>query len=102
MDRKKLETAVEKETYKYVSMIKESASDAVMLWLNRNRVDIDLGLAQRILDQYKAALETECMGKMDHFMKGLDKELTRYSEVENPLPPTAVSKPPRKNARKSA
>lgn len=101
MDRKKLETTVERETYKFISMIKESASDSVMLWANRNRVDIDLGLLQRVLDQYKAAMDTECMGKMDHFMKGLDKELTKFTEVENPLPPTVEAKPARKNARKS-
>lgn len=102
MDRKKLETTVERETYNFVTMIKESASDDVMLWANRNRVDIDLALLQRVLDQYKAALDNQCMSKMDHFMGKLDKDLTKFTEVENPLPPTAESKPPRKNARKSA
>lgn len=101
MDRKKLETAVERQTYKFINMIKESASDTVMLWANRNRVDIDGALLERILEQYKNAIENEYMGKVDHLMAGLDKELTKFTEVENPLPPTVESKKPRKNARKS-
>lgn len=85
MDRKKLETAVERQTYKFLTMIKESASDAVMLWANRNRVDIDTVLLQRILDQYKTALEGEYLGKVDIFMKGLDKDLEKFSGEDNPL-----------------
>lgn len=105
MNRKKLETTIETATFKFITMLKESASDSVMLWINRNRVDIDLALAQRILDQYKTALDTEAMSKMDLFMKDLDKELTKFSDSENPLPRTTepASKPaPRKNGRKNA
>lgn len=103
MTRKKLETAIETETYKFITMIKESASDQVMIWVNRNRIDIDLALVQRILDQYKTALDNECISKMDIFMKGLDKGLTKFTETENPLPPTTDSKvSTRKNAKKNA
>lgn len=101
MDRKKLEMKVEQNTYKFVSMIKESASDAVMLWANRNRVDVDGAMLQRILDQYKVALDNECLGKMDLFMKDLDKDLTNFSETENPLPRTVESKPSKKSTRKN-
>lgn len=103
MDRKKLETKIERETYKFINMIKESSADHVMLWANRNRVDIDLGLLQTILDQYKASIENEYMGKVDHLLKGLDKELTAYTSEPNPLPLTVeAKKPTRKNAKKSA
>lgn len=101
MDRKLLETAIERQTFKFVTMIKESASDSVMLWANRNRVDIDMVLLQRILDQYKAALESEYLGKVDHFMKNLDKDLEKFSEQENPLPLTDESKSKKKSAKKS-
>lgn len=105
MNRKKLETTIETATFKFITMIKESASDSVMMWINRNRVDIDLALAQRILDQYKTAIDTEAMSKMDLFMKDLDKELTKFSDVENPLPRTTESTQKvvsRKNGKKNA
>jgi len=102
MDRKQLETAIERQTFKFLTMIKESASDTVMLWANRNRVDVDVALLQRILDQYKAAIENEYLGKVDYFMKNLDGELEKFSEVSNPLPLTDELKPKRKNSKKSA
>lgn len=101
MDRKQLETAIERQTFRFVSMIKESASDAVMLWANRNRVDVDVAMLQRILDQYKAAIENEYLGKVDHFMKNLDGDLAKFSEQENPLPHTDESKPKKKSSKKS-
>lgn len=101
MDRKQLETAIERQMFRFVTMIKESASDSVMLWANRNRVDVDVALLQKILDQYKAAIENEYLGKVDHFMKNLDGDLSKFSEQENPLPLTDESKPKRKNNKKS-
>lgn len=101
MDRKRLETAIERQTFKFLTMIKESASDSVMLWANRNRVDVDVVLLQKILDQYKMAIENEYLGKVDHFMKNLDVEITRFSEQENPLQLTDESRPKRKNSKKS-
>lgn len=102
MDRKKLETAVERQTYKFLTMIKESSSDAVMLWVNRNRVDIDTVLLQKILDQYKIALEGEYLGKVEIFLRGLDKDLEAFSGEENPLPHTGESKSKKKVSKKSA
>lgn len=101
MDRKQLETAIERQTFKFLTMIKESASDSVMLWANRNRVDVDVALLSKILDQYKAAIENEYLGKVDHFMKSLDKDLVQFSDQENPLQLTDESKPKKKVVRKS-
>lgn len=99
--RQKLETAIEREAYKFLNMIKEGASDAVMLWANRKRVDIDVQLLQKVLDQYKAALESEFLTKVEHMMKGLNKDLSEFTEQENPLPLTDDTKSKRKNVKKS-
>lgn len=101
MDRKKLETAIERQTYKFLTMIKESASDTVMLWANRNRVDIDMALLQKILDQYKNAIENEYLGKVDIFMKNLDKDLLEFSGEENPLPLTNELRKKRRNKKEN-
>jgi len=84
MDRKQLETLIEKEAYFFMQMIKESAADSVMLWTQRNKVEIDYTLLNRILDQYKASLENEWMGKVDHLLKKLDSGLEDYTSQENP------------------
>jgi len=99
--RQKLETAIEREAFKFLNMIKEGASDSVMLWANRKRVEIDVQLLQKVLDQYKAALESEFLTKIEHMMKGLNKDLVEFTEQENPLPLTNEEKPKRKNAKKS-
>jgi len=88
MDRKKLETAVESQTFRFLTMIKESASDSVMLWANRNRIDIDNVLLQKILDQYKSALQSEYLGKVEFFLKNLDRDFEEFAGQENPLPLT--------------
>lgn len=100
MDRKKLETAVEGQTFKFISMIKESASDVVMSWANRNRVDIDNVLLQKILDQYKAAIQSEYLGKVDFFLKNLDKDFEEFAGQENPLPLTDKTIPKKKTTSK--
>jgi hypothetical protein len=99
MDRKQLETKIERQTYRFLSMIKESSSDSVMLWANRNRVDVDTALLQRILDQYKAALESEYLGKIDHFMKNLDEDLEKFSNEKNPFPLTEEAEPKKKSPK---
>jgi hypothetical protein len=102
MNREKLETIIERQAFKFLTMIKESASDSVMLWANRNRVDIDVVLLQKILDQYKMSIENEYLAKVDHFMKSLDKDLAKFSEEENPLHRSDESKPSKKSSKKSA
>jgi hypothetical protein len=92
MDRKQLETLIEKEAYMFMNMIKEGASDSVMLWAQRNKVDVDYSLLTKILDQYKLSLESEWMGKVDHLMKKLDAGLEEYTNQENPFPPSKKAK----------
>jgi hypothetical protein len=92
MDRKQLETLIEKEAYFFMQMIKESAADSVMLWSQRNKVDIDYAMLNRILDQYKAAIENEWMGKVDHLLKKLDGGLEEFTNQENPTQSTKKSK----------
>ena len=101
MDRNQLETKIERQTYRFLTMIKESASDAVMLWANRNRVDIDMALLQKILDQYKASLESEYLGKVDHFMKNLYKDLEKFSSEKSPFPPLEPTAPKDKKSPKA-
>lgn len=93
MDRKQFETLVEKEAYMFLNMIKEGASDSVMLWAQRNKVDIDFALLTKLLDQYKVALDSEWMSKADIFMRKLDVGFEEFTNQENPTLLTKKSKP---------
>lgn len=85
-DRTKLETAIERETYRFVEVIKEHMYDYTMIYLNRNQVDIDRQVADRLLQIAKAAVEDGLLSKMDFYKKGIDAALTEFTEAENPLP----------------
>jgi len=101
--RKKLETAVERQTYKFINTIKESSSDAVMLWANRARLDMDTALLQQILDQFKNAMESEYMAKCDLLINGISKELDEFTGTEREVRPSQVEAPKaRKNSKKNA
>lgn len=86
-DRSKLETAIERETYRFVEQIKEHMYDYTMLYLNRNQVDIDRQVADRLLNIAKSAVEDGLLSKMDFYKKGIEKALTEFTEAENPLLP---------------
>lgn len=85
-ERLKLETAIEREVYKFVSMLKEHMSDYTMIYLNRQQINMDREVASRLLEIAKGAIEDGMMSKMDFFKKGIDGALNEYTETQNPLP----------------
>lgn len=97
MDRKVLETLIEKEVYVYFNEIKELMCDHTMIFLNKNNVAVDRDMVQGILNIAKAGLEDGMLSRMDKFKAKLDKGLEAFTETENPTLPTK----PLKKAKKS-
>jgi FlaG/FlaF family flagellin (archaellin) len=95
MDRAKLETAIERETYRLVEQVREHMYDHTMIYLQRNQVDIDRDVADRILQIAKNAIDDGLLSKLDFFKANIDKVLTEYTEVENPLEPGRSPRKPR-------
>lgn len=87
IDRKYLETAIEKQVYNYVQVLKESMYDDVMIYLNKKNIDMDRQVADALLQIVKASIETLSISKMDHFLQGLDTALTQCLDQENPFQP---------------
>jgi len=85
MDRQKLETAIEREVYKYIESLKEHMYDFTMIYLNRNQVPVDREQADKVLNIAKNAIEDGMLSKMDFFKKGIDGALAEFTEQENPL-----------------
>jgi hypothetical protein len=85
IDRKKLETAIESRVYKLVETLGEQMYDGTMIYLNRQQIDIDRQVADRLLVISKGALMSALLSHLDFFMKDIDKNLTEFTERENPL-----------------
>lgn len=99
--RQKLETAIERETFRFIESIKEHMCDHVMIWLNRQNIDLDRQVAGRLLELAKTGIEDGMMSKMDLYKSGLDKVLTEFTETENPTEPGSSSQRTKKQHPKS-
>lgn len=95
MDRVKLETAIERETYRLVEQIREHMYDHTMIYLQRNQVEVDRDVADRVLQIAKNAIDDGLLSKLDFFKGNIDKVLTEFSETENPLEHGRPSRKPR-------
>lgn len=95
MDRIKLETAIERETYRLVEQIREHMYDHTMIYLQRNQVDVDRDAADRVLQIAKNAVDDGLLSKLDFFKSNIDKVLTEFAEVDNPLEHGRPSRKPK-------
>ena len=85
-DRKKLETAIEKEVFNLVRVIKEHARDHTVLTVRRTKANVEPETMARILDIVDQAIMDGFQRNIDRFMKGLDNSLSSYTDEKNPLP----------------
>lgn len=85
MDRKRLETAIEKNIHGLVNEIKESAVDFTVLTVRKKHPNIDRDQLTVVLDIFRTALDNGFMTSIDRYMGKLDKELTELTNDENPL-----------------
>jgi len=85
-DRKKLETAIEKEVFHLVRTIREHTRDHTVLTVRRTGQNIDPESMARVLDIVDQAIMDGFQRNVDRFMKGLDTSLSKYTDEENPLP----------------
>ena len=93
IERRKLDTAVEREVYKFVSQIREHMYDHTMIYLNRHQVDVDRDAAERVLIIAKNAVDDGLMGKLDMFKEGVDKVLDEYADsCKTAEPPSYMAK----------
>lgn len=85
MDRKRLETAIEKNIHGLLSEIKESTVDFTVLTVRKKYPEIDREQLTVVLDIVRTAIDNGFMTSIDRYMGRLDKELTELTEQENPL-----------------
>jgi hypothetical protein len=101
-DRKRLETAIEKNIHGLLNEIKESTVDFTVLTVRKKHPEIDREQLSVILDVVRAGIENGFMTTIDRYMGKLDKELTELTGDENPLDagtPTKTDRTPGKSKR---
>jgi len=102
MDRKRLETAIEKNIHGLLNEVKESTVDFTVLAIRKKHPEINRDHLTIVLDIVRNAIENGFMTSIDRYMGRLDKDLTELTYQENPLDvglPTATSRTPGKSKR---
>ncbi len=84
-DRKRLETAIERNIHGLLNEIKESAVDFTVLTVRKKHPEIDREQLTVVLDIVRTAIDNGFMTSIDRYMGRLDKELTELTDEENPL-----------------
>jgi hypothetical protein len=81
MDKKiKLNTAVEKTVHKHMGRVREGVLDFTILYLRRNKIEVDRDSLSKILDVVKLAIDAQHMEKLDLLLKELDASLNDFVE----------------------
>ena len=101
-DRKKLETAIERNIHGLLNEIKESTVDFTVLTIRKKHPEIDREQLTVVLDIVRTAIDNGFMTSIDRYMGKLNNELTELTGDENPLDagqPTKTDRTPGKSKR---
>ena len=100
-DRKKLETAIERNIHGLLNEIKESTVDFTVLTVRKKHPEIDREQLTVVLDIVRTAIDNGFMTSIDRYMGRLNNELTELTGDENPLDvgPTTTNRTPGKSKR---
>ncbi len=78
MDRRKLDSVVEKEAYTLVSNVKNHAESFLHLYTRRNKIKVDDDLLNRLVEIFGMAVEEGFQTQVDIFNKSVGKALDQY------------------------
>lgn len=85
MDRKRLETTIEKNMHGLVEEVKESTVDFTVLTVRKKYPAIDRDHLAIILDVVRMGIDNGFMTSIDRYMTRLDKDLTELTDSTVPL-----------------
>lgn len=86
MDRKKLETEIERQIHALIAEVKEHVVDYTVLTVRKRHPNIDREQLSVILEVVRQGIDDGFMTKIDRFMGRLDRGLENFSgSDESPL-----------------
>lgn len=81
MDKKiKLNTVIERTVHRHMGRVREGVHDFVILYLRRNKIEVDRDSLVAILDVVGKAIDAQHMEKVDHLLKELDNSINDFIE----------------------
>lgn len=101
MDRKRLETTIEKNIHGLVNEVKESTVDFTVLTIRKRHPEIDRDQLSMILDVVRVGIDNGFMTSIDRYMTRLDKDLTELTDSTLPLEVGPTTAPETKKAPKA-
>ena len=101
MDRKRLETTIEKHIHGLVNEVKESTVDFTVLTVRKRYPDIDRDHLSIILDVVRTGIDNGFMTSIDRYMTRLDKDLTELTASDVPLEIGRITPDPKTKTKKS-
>lgn len=100
MDRKRLETTIEKNIHGLVNEVKESTVDFTVLTVRKKYPDVNRDHLAIILDVVRMGIDNGFMTSIDRYMTRLDKDLTELTDSTLPLEIGRTTTPESKKAPK--
>lgn len=86
MNKNQLKTEIEKTFHKLIAEeIKEQVVDFTVLYVQKNRMDIDRASLSQVLEVVRLAIEDAYYKNVDHCMNTLDTKIEEFVSDTNPL-----------------
>lgn len=89
MTKDQLRTEIEKTFHKLITdEIKEQAIDFTVMWVNKNKLDVDRNTLFQVLEIVRSALDDAYYKSIDRCMASLEPKIQEFVDDTNPLAPT--------------
>lgn len=89
MTKDQLRTEIEKTFHKLITdEIKEQVIDFTVMWVNKNKLDVDRNTLFQVLEVVRSAMDDSYYKSVDRCMNALDSKIQEFVDDTNPLAPT--------------
>jgi len=78
VDRNVFNTAIDRELFKFVNIVKEHTYDFTHLYLRRNQMEVDPEILKTVLDVVRLGIKDGESSKVQFFHEGMRKTLDAY------------------------
>lgn len=92
MERRQLDTVIEKEVYTLVRNVKEHTKSYVHLYVRKKGLKVDPELLNVLTEVIDLGMEDGFQSQIEIFNRGTSKALDKYTAEENPTRPTSSGK----------
>lgn len=90
MNKDQLKVEIEKTFHKLITdEIKEQVIDFTVLWVQKNKLDVDRNTLFQVLEVVRSAMDDSYYNSVDRCMNSLDSKIQEFVDDTNPLAHTS-------------